>query len=250
MAPRTAWAAAAFGLLTACDASQPLPLALDPATTASASARSPKMLGPEICAFDREFTLDPENPYYPLTPGSHWILEGEDEGTPVRLRIDVADETEDVGGVATRVVVETEWEYDDEDEEWDLIEVSTNYFAGTADGTVCYFGEAVDDYEDGEIVSHEGEWRADEPGHWAGVFMPFEPRPGMMFQMEGAPGIAEDQGKVVGIGPVAVPAGTFLVTIRLREYNRLDEEKDYKTFAAGVGTIIDGPLALVEYTVN
>jgi hypothetical protein len=38
----------------------------------------------------------------------------------------------------------------------DLIEVSLNYFAQNQDGTVCYFGEAVDMYEGGEIVSHGG----------------------------------------------------------------------------------------------
>jgi hypothetical protein len=33
-----------------------------------------------------------------------------------------------------------------------LVEVSRDFFAQAPGGTVCYFGEDVDDYEDGEIV--------------------------------------------------------------------------------------------------
>lgn len=253
MKPRTPLSIAALtaaAALVGCDPEPTGPLASKILASTPGASQSPNELGPEICAFGQEFALDPDNAFYPLAPGSYWILEGEEDETPLRLRIDVTEETEDVGGVTTRVVIETEWEYDDDAEEWELVEVSFNYFAGTADGTVCYFGEAVDDYEDGEIVSHEGAWRADEPGNHAGVFMPGEPRPGLKFQMEGAPGVAEDRGKIVAIGPTTVPAGTFLATIRLREYNPLDEEKDYKVFAEGVGTIVDGPLALVEYEVQ
>lgn len=238
-------------LLSGCDGVGMAPLAPAGTTLAgAAAARQPKVLDAEPCAFDQDFTLDPGNPYFPITAGSHWILEGEEDGTPVRVRIDVTTDTEVVGGVTTRVVTETEWEYDDEDEEWQVIEISYNYFAGTLDGTVCYLGEAVDDYEDGEVVSHEGAWRADDPGNRPGVFMPADPRPGVTFTMEGAPGIAEDQGRIVGSGPITVPAGTFTRTIRVREYNPLDEEKGYKVFAYGVGTVADGPLVLVEYDVS
>lgn len=235
-----------LALLAGCDAA-PEPLALDPVLGDAAAAQQ---LDVETCAFGQTFNLAVVNPYFPLTPGSYWILEGEDDGVPVRVRIDVTNDTEDVGGVTTRVLTETEWEYDEEAEEYELVEVSYNYFAMTSEGTVCYFGEAVDDYEDGEIISHEGEWRADEPGFWPGIFMPADPRPGMKFQMEGAPGIAEDEGKIVGSGKVVVSGWTFEETIRMREYNPLDEEKGYKVFAYGVGTVIDGPIVLVEYDVQ
>ena len=86
------------------------------------------------------------------------------------------------------------------------------------------------------IVSHEGSWRADEPGNAPGIFMPADPQPGMKFPAEVAPGIAEDENKIVGIGPITVPAGTFTETIRIREFDPLTAEKDRKVFAAGVGT--------------
>jgi hypothetical protein len=200
-----------------------------------------------VCAFGQEFTLEPSNPYYPLEVGRSWLLEGEEDGTPLRVRIEILDRTETVGGVETRVLIETEWELDEDSGEYELLEVSSNYFAETLGGTVCYFGEAVAIYEDGEPVSNAGEWRADEPGNAPGIFMPSDPRPGMRYQMERAPGVAEDEGRIVAIGPVRVPAGYFTQTIRVREYNPLDEDKGYKVFGAGVGTLVDGPISLVAY---
>ena len=63
------------------------------------------------------------------------------------------------------------------------------------------------------------------------------------------PGIAEDEGFITNrTGKVTVPAGTFPQTIRVRESNPLDGSQGYKTFASGVGLIIDGPLSLVSCT--
>jgi hypothetical protein len=86
---------------------------------------------------------------------------------------------------------------------------------------VCYFGETVDMYEDGVVVSHEGSWRADEPGNAPGVFMPARPKPGMKFAQEVAPGVAEDRARIVARGfTITVPAGTFTTTIRVSESAR------------------------------
>ena len=69
----------------------------------------------------------------------------------------------------------------------------------TEQGTVCYFGEAVDIYENGAIVSHEGAWRADDPGNAPGIFMPADPQEGMTFQQENAPGVAMDEATIVKV---------------------------------------------------
>jgi hypothetical protein len=225
-------------LLAACDPTSPAA----PVPQDVAYGSSPKMLGPDFCAFGQPFSLVSTSPYFPLTVGSWWELSGEDDGEPIRLRIDILDQTEVVGGVTTRVLKETEWV------DGVLAEQSYNYFAENADGVVCYFGEAVDIFENGQ-VSHQGAWRADQPGNAPGLFMPADPQPGMMFQMEIAPGVAEDEGKIVGTGAVTVPAGTFTQTIRVREFNPLDAGKDYKWYAAGVGILIDGPLLLNAFLV-
>lgn len=186
------------------------------------------------------------NRYFPLVVNYQWTLEGEEDGEPVALLMTVLDETRSIDGIMTRVVEEREWE-DDE-----LVEVSWNYFAEAADGTVCYFGEDVDDIENDEVVDHEGRWCAqDVPDlNRPGIQMPADPQPGMTFQQEFAPGIAEDAAKIVGSGPVTVPYDRFTETIRFREFNPFEGKGDYKIFGMDVGILVDGPLVLVDFTQN
>jgi hypothetical protein len=222
----------------------------DEGSTVSAvqEVRDAKKLDGSVCdAPPGDFTLESLNPWFPIDVGWVWEYEGESDGELEELTITVLPDTEVVGGVTTRGVEERE-QVDGE-----LVEVSLNFFAvkaeGTAgEGTVCYFGEAVDIFNEDGTVTHEGAWRADDPGNAPGIIMPAEPRPGVRFPMERAPGIAEDEGKIVGIGPVTVPAGTFDDTIRVREFNPLDGGKDFKIFAFGVGLIVDGSVELVSFT--
>jgi hypothetical protein len=201
-------------------------------------------LDPALCAFERGgFTLTSTNGFYPIGVGRRWVLEGDEAGALVHLQVTVLDQTEIVGGVTTRVIEEIE------SADGVLVEISRNFFAEASDGTVCYFGEEVDIYENGQIVSHEGAWRADAPGNRPGIIMPADPEPGMTFQMEGAPGVAEDQGVVKSSGRVRVPAGTFREAIRVREFNPLDGGRSLKVFAADVGLVIDDPVELVTFEV-
>ena len=193
------------------------------------------------CAFGQPFALESRNDWFPIDVGRQWVLEGEENGAAVQVTITVLDQTEVVGGVTTRVIEE------EEREDGVVIEVSRNYFAVAADATVCYFGEAVDIFTVGG-VSHDGAWRADGPGNFPGVFMPPDPRVGMRFQMEGAPGIAEDAAKIVGSGAAQVDAGSFPETIRIRESSPLDRGVGFKAFAKGVGLLVDGPVSLTSYS--
>lgn len=207
----------------------------------ASSLAGPKKLGLEPCTFGHAFTTTSTNPWFPSDVGRQWMYEGDEDGEFIQLTIQVLDEIEVVGGVETRVIEESERA------DGEIVEISRNYFAENGDGDVCYFGEAVDIYEDGVVVSHEGAWRADAAGNAAGTFMPAHPNAGITFQMEGAPGIAEDRGRIVGIGPITVPAGRFAETIRVREENPLDGGRSIKVYAAGVGLVIDGAVRLVSY---
>lgn len=228
-----------------------LTLGLNPATAAEGSR-----LDLALCARDQNsFTLMIDNTYFPLPVGQQWVLTGKEQGEFIGLQITVLAATQDLyrgkRKVTTRVVRETEWADANGngviDAGEDLIESSLNYFAQTQDGTVCYFGENVDIYEGGEIVSHEGSWRADARGNAPGIFMPAEPAVGMTFQQEVAPGIAEDEATIVAIGSVTVPAGTFAASIRVRDFNPLDGSKGIKWYAPDVGLVVDGPVELVSY---
>ncbi len=191
------------------------------------------------------FTLDIDNPYHPLPVGHQIVLEGTEGGRPVLVRITVLDDTETVAGVETRVVEEYE------EQNGRVIEVSRNFFAQNQNGTVCYFGEDVDDYDaNGNVIGHAGGWRADGETNRPGIIMPATPVVDDAFPTELAPGIAEDQAKVLAIGETAtVPAGTFADTVTLREINPLEGGGgDTKIYAAGIGIIVDGPARMTSFT--
>ena len=198
--------------------------------------------------FGRErcnFTSTGSNPYYPLWPGYALHLEGEeedDEGelVDIAVTITVLHETELVNGVVTRVVEE----YEEEDGE--VVEISRNFVAVCREtGDVWYFGEDVDDYEDGEIVGHEGAWRAGVNGARPGLLMPGTPFVGARYYEEIAPGVAEDRVQITSVDEEAtVPAGTYEDLVATVD----SEGEDEKLYAPGVGLIVDEDLELIEIT--
>ena len=195
-----------------------------------------------ICAPDAgPFSATIDHPFYPLAVGTQWVLEGEDdEGAVLRVEITSLDETEDVSGVTTRVVEERETE------DGELVEVSRNFFVVAPDGTLCYYGEDVDDYEDGVIVGHEGAWRAGVDGALPGILIPGDPQVGQSFMQEVAIGVAEDEAVQVAAGEtVEVPFGTFTDTIRYEESSPLDSGTSLKIYARGVGLLVDNEIERV-----
>jgi hypothetical protein len=244
-----AWAAATTPLCLAA-------VMLGPASAASAPPGEP-LNHLTLCAPDGNmFTPEVDNPYFPLPDRQQWVYGGKEQGQNIGLQVTVLPETETLRfrrgvRVITRVVEEVEWEDTIANGEIDpgenLIEASLNYFAQTQDGTVCYFGEAVDIYEDGVIVSHDGAWRADARGNAPGIFMPVDPQPGMTFQQEVAPGVAEDQATIVHTGGKAtLPDGMVVETITVRDFNPLDGSSGTKVYASGVGLIQDAKLDLIR----
>ncbi len=182
------------------------------------------------------------NPYFILEPGYKLILEGEDGKEFVRLEITVLNETEMVNGVRTRVVEELETA------DSQLVEISRNYFAICQQtNSVVYFGEDVDIYEDGEVVSHDGAWRAGENGARAGVMMPGIVLLGARYFQEVAPEVAMDRAEILSLDAVVeTPAGTFEEVLVTEETTPLEPNaKELKFYAPGIGLIQDSALKLV-----
>jgi hypothetical protein len=190
------------------------------------------------------FTTDIDNPFFPLPVGHRVVLEGEEGGGHLLVRITSLDETETVAGVETRVVEEYEAK------KGQVVEISRNFFAQAQDGTVCYFGEDVDIYDGaGNVTSHLGAWRAGVGENHPGIFMPAAMEVGQAFQQEIAPGIAEDQAKVIALDEATeVPAGTFEDTVTMRDGSPLDGSTGVKVYASDIGLIVDGPARLTRYS--
>jgi hypothetical protein len=190
------------------------------------------------------------NQYFILEPGFQLVLEGGSE----KVAVTVLDETKTITGVVdeatapttvtTRVVEEREWK-DDE-----LIEVSRNFFAiCPTSKDVFYFGEEVDDYQDGEITGHSGAWLAGENGAKAGLIMSGSPRVGMKYYQEVAPDVALDRAEIVSLDETLdTPAGAFSNSLKTQEGTALNpDEKEFKTYAPGIGLSQEENLFLVDH---
>jgi hypothetical protein len=100
--------------------------------------------------------LNIDNTFFPFEPGGLKVFTGSDHGTKTKA-IDnylTTTRTFKLNGknVPCRIMVEEAYE------DGELVERSFNYFAQADDGTVYYFGEVVDNYENGVIVDHDGSW--------------------------------------------------------------------------------------------
>lgn len=193
---------------------------------------------------DCAFASKGSNRYFILEPGYQLTLEGTDDDDSVRLQVTVLDETETVDGIETRVVEEREWV------NGELIEVSRNFMAFCRkDQSVYYFGEDVDMYEDGEVTSHAGQWRAGEDGNRPGLMMPGLALLGASYYQEIAPDKAMDRARIISDSEVLdTPADRFDQCLKIEETTPLEPDAlEYKVHAPGIGLIKDESLLLVKY---
>jgi len=180
------------------------------------------------------------NPYFMLEPGYALVLE---DGAS-RLVVTVLADTKTVDGVATRVVEERETKGND------LVEVSRNYFAmSVRTNAVFYFGEDVDMYKGGKVVSHEGSWLAGTNGAKFGLMMPGLPLVKARYYQEIAPKVAMDRAEIVSVTErLQTPAGTFTNVLKTIETSQLESGPgEAKYYAPGVGLIQDGSFKLLKY---
>ncbi len=183
--------------------------------------------------------------YFILEPGFKLVFRGKENGGTTALIITVLDRTETIDGTKTRIVEERE------SHNGKLVEVSRNFFAmDSQNNDVYYFGEDVDMYKNGKVVNHEGSWRSGMDGAHYGLFMSGHPKVGDAYFQEQAPGNALDQVTHTSVTKtVKTPAKTFKNCLVIKETTPLEPGVvAWKTFAPGVGIIVDGNLRLTSYT--
>ena len=192
----------------------------------------------------KELVTAGESTYFVLKPGYQATFEGKEDRKAAKLVITVLPETVTIGGVETRVVEEREWQAGQ------LIEVSRNFFAmHPKTGDVYYFGEDVDMYQGGRVVSHEGAWRHGSNGARFGLMMPGTPAVGMRFYQELAPRVAMDRAEIISVSEtLTTPAGTFTKCVKSKESTPLESGSEYKIYAPGIGLVQDSTLKLVSRT--
>jgi hypothetical protein len=220
------------------------------ASPAAARAQAASDLQATNASFTRDFRIEAcdfasrgENPYFILQPGYRLVYEGQEDGEHVLLVITVSDRTLRIGNVETRIVVERETH------DGELAEVSRNYFAICKQtNSVFYFGEDVDNYENGKIDNHGGSWRAGVGGAKPGLIMSGTILLGGRYFQELAPDVALDRAEIVALdATVTTPLRTFRRVLKIRETTPLEPGAvEFKFYAAGVGLIKDDVLPLVQ----
>jgi hypothetical protein len=153
------------------------------------------------------------------------------------------DQTRIVDSVETRVVEERETT------NGELTEVSRNFFViSRQTNNVYYFGEEVDMYKGGKIVSHEGAWQSGVNGAHYGLMMPGSPLLGSRFYQEVAPNVAMDRCEIISTSEtLQTQAGRFENCLKTEETTPLEpKSKEHKYYAKGVGLIRDADLYLVN----
>jgi hypothetical protein len=198
-----------------------------------------------FAALKSELSATGRNPYFILEPGYTLVFAGKEDGADVGLTITVLDQTRTVDGVETRVVEERETKGGK------LVEVSRNYFAiSKRTNDVFYFGEEVDIYKEGKVVSHEGAWLSGVSGAKFGLAIPGSPLLGARYYQELAPDVAMDRAEVVSVTEtMETQAGKFTSVLKTIETNPLEPEaRESKFYAPGVGLIKDGPCRLIRHT--
>jgi hypothetical protein len=195
-------------------------------------------------AEDCTFSSTGRNPFFILEPNYQLVLAGGDASEAAEVMITVLNETRQVNGTETRVIEERE------SIGGELVEISRNFFAICEEtNSVFYFGEEVDDYENGNIISHEGAWLAGEDANRAGVIMPGTILLGARYYQEIAPDVALDRAEIIDVGEVIqTPSGDFSDSLITRETTPLEPDvAELKYYAAGIGLIQEEDLMLEHY---
>ena len=181
-----------------------------------------------------DFTTKITNKYMTLTPGKKMLYEGETEDGLEKIVIQITDKTKKVMGVTTVVY----WDRAYLDGE--LIEDTRDYLAQDKKGNVWYFGESVDNYEDGELIDHDGSWLAGKDGAKPGIWFEDNPQVGDTYRQEYYQGEAEDMAKVLSTNEkVATPFGTFKNCVKTLDWTPLEPGlEEHKYYCPQVGAMV------------
>ena len=183
-----------------------------------------------------DFTVDIDNPYWPMQPGTRWTYrEVQPDGTEVEVIVIVTTLTKEIAnGITARVIRDTVIE------DGDIIEDTFDWYAQDVAGNIWYLGEDTKEYENGVVVTTEGSWEAGVDGAQAGIVLPGEPAAGMTYRQEYYAGEAEDRARILSLDEhVDVPYGSFDGALQTEDSTPLDPDVlEHKYYVTGVGPVL------------
>jgi hypothetical protein len=179
-----------------------------------------------------------DNEWMPMQPGSKWVFEGStnEDGEKIARHIEfvITDLTKTIEGVPTVVA----WITDFADGE--LVESEIAFYAQDNEGTVWYFGEYPEEFENGEFIGAKP-WIAGIMDAEAGIKMRAEPQADMSSYFQGwGPAVGwSDFAQVVEVGQeTCVPFACYKDVLVIHESSLAEQEAfQIKHYARGVGDV-------------
>jgi len=218
------------------------------AVGASASQTAPASCAPAV-DFDSHNFSNPtriNNKWFPLVPGTQYILEGQANRTgeplPHKVIFTVTDLTKVLDGVRTVVV----WDRDFNEDQ--LVEAELSFFAQDKAGNVWNLGEYPEEYENGQFTGAPSTWISGLAEAEGGLHMLAKPRTGTSWYLQGSAPAIEflDCAKVLKTGEtVCVPVKCYDDVVVTDETSPLDQGGGHqlKYHAPRVGIIQVGAVA-------
>lgn len=172
------------------------------------------------------------NPYLPIIAGRTLVYKNDDETVTVKVTGDIKL----ISGVPCAVVS------DIVTVNGQVVEDTIDWFAQDLQGNVWYCGELARDFEDGELVSLDGSFKAGVDGAKPGILMKAAPMVEDTYRLEFDLGNAEDTAEVLSLtGSATTPAfscaGTCLVTEDTTPLS--PDALENKYYAPGIGMILE-----------
>ena len=227
-------------------------------TAAAAGSSSQRGLpqGSESVNLDpANFSINIDNPYWPMSPGSKWIYsETDTKSTNQKVVIEVTNKTKMIAnGIEARVIRDTVTE------NGVPVEITDDWYAQDREGNIWYLGEDTAEYKNGKVTTRSGSFEAGVDGAQPGIAMPANPEPGLSYRQEYYKGEAEDKAAVITVGEeqVQVPFGYFNKDVLMTRDLVPTEPKvqELKFYAPGVGPLLSvhtdgagGRAALLSYS--
>lgn len=195
-----------------------------------------------------------QNPYFSLDPGDQNTLESEEGDEVVITVLDATRSIQFTTGNGKTISLTARVVEERESEGGELKEVSRNFFARCIQtNDVFYFGEEVDNYDDGQLVDHHGAWEAGKNGALPGLIIPARFLLGERYFQE----IAEqdealDRAENVAMGFNMRLAGkTWRDCVKVIETSPLEPgDKSLKVYCPGVGMVVDEEISLTDFVRN
>lgn len=178
-----------------------------------------------------QFTTEITNPYLTMPTGRTLVYAGETPDGLERIDVTMTGETREIMGVTTTVYLDRVYH------DGQLVEETKDYLAqNSVTGDVWYFGEDVQNYENGQPTNTDGAWIAGEDNAQPGIWITASPVPGLEYRQEFYPGEAEDMVTVKEVGlTLETPLGTFDNCIATYDWTPLEESsKEDKFYCPGI----------------